>query len=744
MNEPLCAVSRAGSGLTLINGPRVSPFSSAASADHIVVLDDRGVCYGYGSNSHYKLHRDFSEKVSRFTRIRFPREFAVREVAAGEKFSVFVTTSGIVIFHGKFYKCEDGFNAFAKVHAPRGLSTNSKYAAFCGNSSSVFVFSRDSRCVAKVRHENVIKTAMTDTDIIVLTALGNVYRGEIDDSEVVFEMVVTGFPVLTVFSSLDSFFVVNREWQIFDSEMKPVSTPYMSQTQQIGRVEGAIVRLDGSGKLSSTGPVELPGFDVACFVCVENGFVAFKGKPKLESVIVAPPADLWPICSSAFVLKRRTMKLQLLAVDSRTAYFKDDEKHYGLTMDLQKHLVSPDVSVKSIKEKDRMLYYTPAGRLVFPVVDNRLMFEFNLLTGDVVETAQGVKGTFVGATGKDIWLKPTDSRCVCAFADSEQLKGLKRPGHELMTALVDGVSVVVDVTPSFVKEFGRAIGDLVWFPRRGIVGVVGMAANKFIFLDFSDYSLFSSETYHYKLIRTDCLDVDHTRSIVTTQGEVIELNVCSVGAIFQPGDRVLSEYGDATFLGTDSDGNCYVQSDEMRVADVQGARADITKLRLMRRIGMKATRRFTTQDRKEVVLSLSVFDRVDDLFADDIIMTGDRLCRIIGIEKETKSIYAQPMEKGDIFKVTTPATLVYRADILGGRHSDVVEVGTPVYELTFMVPNDLVRVNGEKEYIFKGIGRSGPIFSDPKTQECFTTSYSALVMSDSFEVVKRSAFITSE
>lgn len=745
MTKVFCAFYRTDSGMSLVRGPHRNPIACAASSDHFVVLDDRGTCYGLGDNKHGKLHKNFPQKVERFSVISFPKDFSIREVAVGAKFSAFVTTTGIIIFHGKFYKCTDGFKALSRARAPRGLSANSKYVAFCGNSSSVFLFGRDSMCQMKIRGENVIKTCLTENDLIVLTSFGNVYRGEIDDSNVELQKISIDFPVLTIFSSLDRLFVVNRKWVVYDNELHEIDLPYLSNLIHIGAFDDEnILRLDHTGKLQSSGKTPLPEFEVSCFSCFDGGFVAFHGHPKLETPIFAPPVDLWPICGSAFIVKGRNLKLQLLAVDAYNAYFKELDNSYGLTSELQKHLVSPSIHVRSSKEKERPLYYTPSGRLVFPAVDGKSTFAFNCLTGDIVETPGGVKAKFVGFTGNDVWLQTTDSRCVSGFSDPPKLRVLERPGHQLITAQVDGMSAVVDVTPSFVKQFGRAIGDLVWFPMRGIVRIVGMAANKFVFLDFSDYSLFSSDIYNYLLIRTDDKDVSRTRDIVTTDGEIIELDVCSSGRIFQPGDRVMCEFGDATFIGTDSNGHCYVQSDEMRVSEIQGARVDISNLKLMRRIGMKATRRVTLDNNQNLILSLSVFDRVNEFFADDIITTNDKLCRIIGIDKQHHAIYAKPLEGGDIFKVNTPATLVYRADILGGRHSDVIEVGTPAYELSALVPNDLVRVNGEKEYIFKGIGRSGLIFADPKTRECFATSYAPLVMPDSFEVLKRSAFVSAE
>jgi len=73
-----------------------------------------------------------------------------------------------------------------------------------------------------------------------------------------------------------------------------------------------------------------------------------------------------------------------------------------------------------------------------------------------------------------------------------------------------------------------------------------------------------------------------------------------------------------------------------------------------------------------------------------------------------------------------------------------VEVGTPAFELSSLVPNDRVRVDGDKEYVFKGIDLLGAVFVDPVRRRSFTTSYSPLVMSSTFDVVARTAFATRD
>ena len=692
-----------------------------------------------GENGYGQISGMLQEKVARFTPVVFPRNWRIREIVAGPGFTGFITHCGLLIFHGNFYKTEDGFSCMkAKIKAPRGMSANSKYVAACGKSSSVFLFSETSKRVIKVKNENAIKTMLTDTELIVLTAMGNIYRGGIESGLV--KMVIE-FPVLSAFANHNSIYFVDNEHRLFDEDLKPVSIRCNSQTFNVGRYGKTVIRLDETGKMSTitNAGTKMPNFNVSCVSFKKNYFIAFKGTPKPQSLIMSAERDMWPICDSAFNIRGKDVKMQLLALDRRWAYLTDNASSYMDASIIKNLVVSESVSVVCAKRKGRPVYYSRTGTVVFPEVDDEMGFSLNILAGDTAKTPSGVSMKYVGFTDQTVWLQAGKSRCVFTFRDPSLLSVAARPGHSLRSVCVDGLPMVVDVTPSFCKQFGKTAGDLIWVPRKGIVQLVGVASNKFIFLDFSDYSLFSSERYNFALIRSSDPE-NHTRDIVTTEGNVITINVSSRNCIFMPGDRVDSEYGDATFLGTDEDGNCYVQSDAMKVANIQGDKADISKLKLRRRIGRKATRKVESNG-KEVVVSLSVFDRVDDFIADDIIITGEKLCRVIGIDTQNKVIYAGSVEEeGEIFEVKS-ASLVYRADILGGKHAQFVEVGSPAFDLSLLVPNDLVRVNGKDEYVFKGIGHSGPVFLHPQTQELVTTSYSPLVMSDSFKVVKRTAFV---
>jgi hypothetical protein len=310
-------------------------------------------------------------------------------------------------------------------------------------------------------------------------------------------------------------------------------------------------------------------------------------------------------------------------------------------------------------------------------------------------------------------------------------------------ARVDGVGTSVDVTEECYE--GRSVGDLLWVPERGIVGVVGIAYGRPVFVDFSDYSLFNSKAYAFEVIRTFNREVSHTRTVITAEGGVVELDVCSANWIFHPSDRVFSrEFGNATFLGIDRHGNAYIQSDEMRVAGIQAAKADIKKLRLVRRIGIGAERTIQLSSNLSVRVSLSVYDRVNDFIADDIVKYDRDLYRVLGVDVEGQKIYGELLrgEQKVVVLDGLNMELIYRADILSGKHAEIAEVGSPAFEVSCMVPNDVVRING-KDFVFRGVGRSGPVFIDLSTDECLVTSFSSLVLLESFQVRERTAFIGS-
>jgi hypothetical protein len=429
----------------------------------------------------------------------------------------------------------------------------------------------------------------------------------------------------------------------------------------------------------------------------------------------------------------------MLALDSQTVFVTEGGFFRKLS-EFTEYFRSPEATVKIRDEPERQLYYTRTGRLILPEIDPEESFAFNFLVGDTVQTPSGVKARFVGCQDGVVWIRPLESRCVFSVLDSRSLVCRARPGNEIYHVTIDGEPAILDRTPSFCEQFGRSVGDLIWFPRRGIVEVVGLYSNKFVFLDFSDNALFSSDPYHFMLVRAKNKKLSYHRTILTAEGETVILNVCGQNAIFQPADRIVGEYGGGTFLGSDGK-RSFVQFDEMRVHEIDGCQVDIAKIELTRRIGMKTVRDITVDGRR-LSVSISARDRVADLIPDDIIRCGVDLHRVVGIGTEEGKVFARPLGGGEVIDVANPANveLVYRADILSGKRSEAGEVGSPAFEVATLVPNDLVEIDGRRKVIFKGIGRSGPTFLDPDTNELFSTSFSALVMPESFVVLERTLF----
>ena len=157
---------------------------------------------------------------------------------------------------------------------------------------------------------------------------------------------------------------------------------------------------------------------------------------------------------------------------------------------------------------------------------------------------------------------------------------------------------------------------------------------------------------------------------------------------------------------------------------------------------MSAKRTIKLPDGSSVTLSLSTNDRAGSNFmAGDFILSDGIRGKVIGIDTKTKKVYARSLEKEDsIFEIALNANLLYRADILSGENSDFVEVGSPAFEVSNLMPDDVVRINNKNVYRFIGIGRSGLYFVDTKTDEIFATSFSPLVMTDGFEIVSRTIF----
>jgi hypothetical protein len=534
----------------VICGPPCCPIACSCSAHHFLVLDISGPCSGFGSNSHGELHSSLPPRVASFSPI--PLDNLAREIAAGLAFSSFILASGHVVVHGSCYSDVPP----AVFVAPRGLTAHGLNWAFVEKQNCVMVFTGKARRRLHVRDENVISTAFTDSSVLALTAAGSVYAARLDQ-KASFSHVAIGFPVFSLFGSSGSFFLANYSNQLFEHSetINPLSIAFDSETFSVQRSNEHLFRLDGKGRLLELRDGEVPiGDAYACFSLLPHFVVAFCGRPSPAGVIRAPPADYLPICQCVFSVRTGSSEFQLLAFDATRVYLADPP-FYDMLQRFRSLFLSPDASVESRKDPARKLYYTRTGRFVFPEVDESQSYSFNFLVGDTIETSFGVGARFVGTQGGRVWFQPSDSRCVFSILNLRSLSCRSRPGHDIQTVMIDGSPAVLDRTPEFCEGFGRAIGDLIWFPRRGIVQFVGMFARRYVFLDFSDNSLFSSEPYNFLVVRGMSRKFAAPRKTLTAEGELVELDVCAATQIFLPGDRVTGDFGGGTFLGTDDRGS---------------------------------------------------------------------------------------------------------------------------------------------------------------------------------------------
>lgn len=737
------------SQIDYIRGPNLSPIACSCTASHFIVLNNRHECYGFGVNKVGQIDKLLPQYVTTFSLINVLPHDSTREIAAGNSFSAFILESGKIVIHGDFPKVTDQVRIMTKYIAPRGLSCRSSFLCFADDQNRIVLFTHDEKLTFNIPNYTVINTYLTYSKILALTSNGTVFSAPFTENAT-FTQIKFDVPILSIFPYSTGFLYETFQHQLFDNDealkqTTPISVSFGSVTVNAIKFQDTIIRLDSHGCVqvlndSKSIDVNFPRFTMSCFSLTPALLILFEGKPSMP--ISASNQKLHCCANDQLLITNKITKKQnwLLGYNAEQTFFKDKDHYYDAISFVEKSLTSPDYEIQLATDQTRYIYYTSIGNIISTEIDVQKSFAFNLIQNDLVETPTGVISKFVGFSDGRVWLQPSAPRCVYSYLEPHLLRVKSRPGHVLHEMIVDGNLSVVDSTPSFCEQFGHSFGDLLWFPRRGIVQFVGLCFNKFVHLDFSDNSLFTSEIMNLELVRTFNDKLPHTRNVITAEGEQIEIDVCAKNCIFYPGDRVICEYGDATFLGTAvKDGMAYVQSDEMRVAEIGAAPVDISTIRLIRRISMKATRKIVLQGGKEVTLSLSTNDRVNSFIPGDVILNDQNRSRIIGIAGST--IYSQPLGGGEIVEANDAAELIYRADILGGERSDFVEVGSPAFEASLLVPDDIVRINNKKEYVFKGIGRSGPLFVDRKTQESFATSFSPLVMAESFQVIERRAFI---
>lgn len=753
-----------GSPVDSILAPSISPIACACSMSHFIVIDRDRSCYGFGVNKNNQIDKTLPKIVSSFSRIQLSPKEHVREIAASEKFSAFLLENGYIVVHGQFYQSSHDVSVLKNYIAPRGISARNGILSFAENKENIIIISEKVERKFQIHGSSIIKTAISTEFVYAQSSNGNIFKMKIENEQ--FEIIKIEFPILTMYVSSNTLIVSDFNYQLFnieDDQISPIVSALFSQTVNAEKSGAYLVTLDSEGFLHLTTPkgrslsytpFRIPQFKVSCFWSNKEYVVVFKGDPVLP---IRSAAEVFHNCSNQqFLIKVNQVEYNLLAFDADNSYFlhpgqltendgstdEINQKVYNTSQFATDCFTSPTAHVSLYLDRKRLLYYTSNSRVIFPDIDDKKLFNLNLLVGDIVTTSTGITATFVGIEDGRIWLQTSNARCVYSIDNPFELIVIKRSNHIIRNAFVDGNFTVVDRTPEFCAQFGYQWGDLIWCHGHGIVQFIGVAMNRLVLLDFSDFSLFSVENLSYEIIRTDNPSIK--RRVTTIYGDSIELNISSKGHIFIPGDRVTStELGDSTVLGTDENGSIYLQNDKMKSDGLMAVQVDsIQSLRLLRRIGIPTTRQITLNNGSSITLSISTNDRGQSPF-----MSGDFVCadgqrfKVIGVDIDSHKAYGETLDSEKLIsELSNNATLIYRSDILGGESSEFVEVGSPALEISNLLPDDIVKMNNNKVYRFVGLGRSGLYFVDPNTEEAFSTSFAPLIMTEGFEVIQSTVY----
>lgn len=732
-----------------IVGKETHVVATACAGTHFLVLTKEGIPYAFGNNENGEIDPELDGCLECFTKLILPKSVRIREICTGLKFTAFILDNGNVMVNGVLYNVgEKKKRVFDEFLAPRGMSSGNNVLTFVDKRSRVNIWTSEYQKSIKLKNYNVVLTSVNDKNCVVLTGNGKILVLNLSEGKEFMEIEIDS-PVKTVFKSDDMF-----HFQLYDDNVylyennkwKIMSVSCDLTIVDIQRINDLTIILDSSGKITYTEKigqkkknclVPLPDFIVSSFYACSKFIIFFQGTPKMPKS--APPIKYHCCSFDELLIDEQGSKIHLLGFDSDNSYTREKNFYHPPF-----EYFSPDFLIEFKNYHDKIIGFTNNDRMICIFSNFKRSFRFNLIKDDIVKTKSGVEAKFIGFAEGRIWLHPFNSKYVFSPADISTLSVIKRPDHILSERIVDGKLSNVDVTPSFCEQFGHSIGDLIWYPKKGIVQFVGILSNRYVFMDYCNFSLFSSEIANYKLIRTFNDKISHNRNVLTSKGKIVKLNLCCKKYIFYPGDRVYSsELGDAIFLGTDEDGNSYIQSDEMKMADIEAERVSIHTLKLLRRFGIKAEREVMVNGEKTTI-SLSVESRYKNVIPTDIIQVNNIYARVVGISKD--SIIAEPINGNNtnLFKVNDQFEIIYRFDILTGENLYFIENGSPAYDVSLLYPGDTVLINDDPtKFLFKGIGRAGLLFINTNTKQSFNLPFSPLILSDSFKVLERYAFRSS-
>ena len=733
--EPRFSFYTSGGESNHYYGENIFPILAASSNNHFIILTENNELFKYGETGD-ENGTNILNKENTLKKFEIPTNKKIFEISCGNNFSVLIHEYNLItiIRQGEIEEKKDFI-------APRGLTSNLYHFSFIADYSDVIFYENGKKEKrSTLESDKLVTTAITDKILFILSIVGKIYYSKIkqkNDSNLQFKHFDLQFTVKSVFNTANGVLCVatDNSLHFIDNELKlyNIAAPYNIHIVQAFYFDEELICLDASGrilrgKLSDKRPClviskDLTEYHISCISATNSVLTLFRGGNPSPSLSI-PSKDKMFLNSM-----KATIDDQKLLLYTETYAFLTNRR---LTSEEFFETIKSNAKIQ-YEENSLHIYYTDDSRLL-PINTNKtLCFTFNFLPGDIVETPDGQRGTLVGVCEGRVWVEPfKGTRLVYCASNPKLLKIVEREGHEICDIIVDGMLVSVDITPTFLEQFELIIGDLFNIPNHGICQLIGSFCGRLVFRDFSDDHFFSTELLTYERVRTSYDKYYPFRSVMTPDG-LIEVSILSKGKILMPTDRVETPLGSGTVAGF-ANGFVYVQTEEMRIAQIGAAKFDPLDLKIIRRIGLPSKRTFYDKESKPKVLSVSTNDKVHNLFAGDRILHHGQRGTVAGVSDNHLFVI---FDGTNYISQIDECDLLYRSDILGGPCCETYEVGSPSLGLSTLLPDDVVQFNDEIQYVFKGISKNGPLFIRKDTFEMFSTSFSALITPSSYQLIER-------
>lgn len=730
-NEPRFSFYKKSGQLTHYYGDNLFPVLASSSDNHFILLTDTNELYTYGE-SHDGSSDNIMNVNNVLKKIDLPDHSKILDISCGNNFSILLHECNSISI-----MTEDSVVQVPNLESPRGLSSNLELFAFAAGLSDIYLYdSAKSFKKTTIPGDKIITTAVTDFGLFILSIQGKLYYSS--TKELKFTQVDVSFTTQSIFNLTCGIIAVsvdNRVYMVEDNlKVREITAPYGTHIVEAAFF-GFLYCLDASGRVltadtKAARPVlllnsQLSTYNISCMTASHLALILFHGADPTPPFGIPPPEQAFLNSVDATIDGHKL----LLACDSFV--FMSNRR---VTMHDFTRIIRSDAKIE-YGDNSLRIYYTDENRLIGIDTDLRTSFSFNFLPGDIVETEDGQRSTVVGISDDRVWVEPfKNTRLVYCASDPRRLAIVAREKHNVERLIVDGVAASVDRTACFCQflNLGVSIGDLLKIPERGSCELIGLLNGRLVMKDFANNTLFSIPALRLETLRT-FVDKNKKRRIITNDG-VVDVSVYSKGMIFQCCDRVDTPIGVATVVGYKDD-KVYVQTDEMRIADIGGVPFSFLDLKLVRRTASAAMRTFKLKDGESILLSVSTDDRVYNLMAGDRIIEHDTRGRIAGVAN--KKLYIIRDGRKYVEQVED-AELLYRADINGGECCETYEVGSPSLGMSTLIPDDVVVFEGDDvSYAFKGIARSGPLFVRRDTLEMFSTSFSALITPTAYTLLER-------